>query len=74
MPLNVFDLKNDELGIAFQILNKPKNIEFSNYKFIKIDTSNVKTLKFKVNYGDKAKLFENGYLAGINFIENYYKN
>lgn len=74
LPLNVFDLKNDELGIAFQILNKPKNIEFSNYKFIKIDTSNVKTLKFKVNYGDKAKLFENGYLAGINFIENYYKN
>lgn len=74
LPLNAFEIRENELGIAFQILNKPKIVEPTNYAFIKIDTSQVKTLKFKINYEDKAKLFENGYLAGMKFIETYYKN
>lgn len=72
-PTNVYQLKEDELGIAFQILNKQKKKEKTGYQFLKINTSNIGTLKFKINYNDKAKLFENGYIAGLKFIENFYQ-
>lgn len=73
LPLNAYHIEEGKLGIAFQILNKPKTIENPSYQGIKIDTSNVKTLKFKVTNVDKAKLFENGYVAGMKFVEEYYK-
>lgn len=73
-PTNVYSLKEYELGIAFQILNKPKKYEQSNYQYIKIDTSNIKTLKFRIDYNDKAKLFENGYISGMRFVEQFYQN
>lgn len=72
-PTNVYPLKSYELGIAFQILNKPRKNERSNYQYLKIDTSNIKTLKFSINYSDKAKLFENGYISGMRFIEEFYR-
>lgn len=73
-PTNVYPLKEYELGIAFQILNKPRKNEQSNYQYIKIDTSNIKTLKFRIDYCDKAKLFENGYISGMKFVEQFYRN
>lgn len=72
-PTNAYTLKDNELGIAFQILNKPKKQEQSNYQYLKIDTSNVKTLKFRIDYADKSKLFENGYISGMRFIEEFYR-
>lgn len=73
-PTNVYPLKEYELGIAFQILNKPRKNDQSNYQYIKIDTSNIKTLKFRIDYSDKAKLFENGYISGMRFVEQFYRN
>lgn len=73
-PLDAYEIEKNEFGIAFQILNRPKKFDNTNYKLIKINTNNTKTLQFKVNYQDKKSLFENGYSAGIKFIEeNYFK-
>lgn len=72
-PTNVYQLKDNELGIAFQILNKPKKKEKTDYQYLKIDTSTIGTLKFKINYADKATLFEKGYSAGMKFIEEFYR-